>query len=64
MFVEKVRNTRDEMMETLKDHVEHIIGEINLADKEDTLEKQMHTKTKNVFHDEFWKIQRHYAKKK
>ncbi len=58
LHAEMVRNEVAKMMETLNGHMENIIREVHRADKEETLEKLMQTKTKNVFHDELGKLHR------
>lgn len=60
--LETVRSAVAKMEETLNEEMDNIIREVNLVDKEETFEEQMHTETGKVFNDEL-QIQKQYTVK-
>uniref|UniRef100_A0A3Q3W850 Uncharacterized protein n=1 Tax=Mola mola TaxID=94237 RepID=A0A3Q3W850_MOLML len=59
--LETVRSAVARMEETLNEEMDSIIEEVDLVDKEETVEESVRTKTKMVFNDELGMIQRVFS---
>lgn len=59
--LERVRSAVAKMEDMLNEEMDNIIIEVNMEDKEDTFVEEIHTQTGNVFNDELWQIQKHFA---
>lgn len=59
--VETVRSAVAKIEKTLNQQMDNIIKEVNLVDKEKTVEETMQTQTENVCDDELGKIKQQYA---
>lgn len=58
---ETVRSAMAKIEEILNEEMDNIIIEVGLEDKEDTFVEEIRTQTGNVFNDELWQIQKHFA---